>query len=299
LLAADIEGEVRAEPNSTVALNAKVQLLNLRFLVDERMIGTDGRFKFRNIGAGSYVIAVQLEGYVEQEVSVVIERRMPRAFIPILLQPIKGRPQTRADTVSIAEYQIPKEARREFDQALADRQRGDCAGAISHIQRALALFDRYAKALDLQGGCLAQMRNVEAAEASFKRALLYGDGIYPYINLADLYSEGKRFDEAQALLQQALTKYPTDGDLHFALGLVYFNQGNLGEAERHGLDAHSKSHRNPDVHLMLSKIFLKQRKYPELRIQLETYLVENPKSPSAGQVRMTLSDLRKRTEPEH
>src|SRR5262249_52361536 len=89
LFATDIEGEIRTEPNSGFAVNATVQLLQARFLLDERMVGTDGHFKFRNITTGSYVIVARLEGYIDEEVPLLIERRSPREFVPITLRPAK------------------------------------------------------------------------------------------------------------------------------------------------------------------------------------------------------------------
>jgi tetratricopeptide (TPR) repeat protein len=282
------------EPHYGAAVNARVQLLSLRFVVDEQILGTDGRFKFRNVSAGSYVIAVHLEGYVDQEMTTVVGRRSPREFVPFTLQPTKGATAGPAETISVEDYQIPKTAKHEYEEGLRERKRGDCVQAIKHLEAAILIYERYSKALDLLGGCFKQMGNFDKAESSFKRAVLYSDTIYPYINLSDLYSEGKRFDEAQAVLRQALMKYPTEGDLHFSMALINFDQGQLEQAEREGVMAHSMTHRNPDVHLLLSKVYLKLKKYPELTTQLETYLAENPKSALADQVRKTLSDLQKK-----
>src|SRR5262245_36402549 len=133
LLAADIDGEVRIAPSSAVAVNAKVQLFNARFVVDERIVGTDGRFKFRNVTAGAYVVAVQLEGYVDEEVTLTVERRSPREFVPLTLRPAKSATEPHAETISVTSYQLPKAARREFEEGLRERKRGDCARAIRHL----------------------------------------------------------------------------------------------------------------------------------------------------------------------
>jgi tetratricopeptide (TPR) repeat protein len=293
LFATDIDGEIRTEPNSGFAVNATVQLLQARFLLDERIVGTDGRFKFRNITSGSYVIVAKLEGYTDEEVPLLIERRSPREFVAMTLRPAKPLTDRRGQTISVTEYQVPETAKREYEEGFRQRKRGNCAQALPHLQKAVAAYEQYAEAHDILGDCFKRAGDLASAEASFKKAVLYGRTIYPSMNLADLYSERRQFNEAEFTLQQAFSKYPSEGDLHFAMALLYFNQGKIKEAEQQGLTAHSKIHRNADVHLLLSKVYLRLREYPKLKLELETYLAENPKSPLAFQVRQTLSDLGK------
>src|SRR5262245_5202955 len=138
LLATDVEGEIRTEPNSGFAVNATVQLLQSRFLVEERMVGTDGRFKFRNIRGGAYVIVVKLEGYAEEEVPIQFDRGSPREFVPITLRPAKPISDQRGETISVTEYQVPETAKREYEEGLRHRKRGKCAEALPHLQKAVA-----------------------------------------------------------------------------------------------------------------------------------------------------------------
>ena len=112
------------------------------------------------------------------------------------------------------------------------------------------------------------------------------------MNLADLYAGRERFAEARRVLEQSMAKYPTEGDLHFGMARIYFDQGQMVQAEAQALEAHSKIHRTADVHLLLSKIYLNLGRYPALLTQLETYLLENPTGPVADQVRKNLKDLR-------
>ena len=196
LFATDIDGEIRTEPNSGFAVNATVQLLQARFLIDERMVGTDGRFKFRNIRGGSYVIVAKLEGYTEEEVPLLIDRGGPREFVPITLRPAKPLTDRRGETISVTEYQVPETAKREYEEGLRHRKRGKCAEALPHLQKAVAAYEQYADAHDILGDCFKQAGDLANAEASFKKAVLYGRTIYPSMNLADLYSERRQFNEA-------------------------------------------------------------------------------------------------------
>lgn len=293
LAASDIEGQVRA--GSDVVTRATVQLLRDRVPVEEHPIGSNGQFEFRNLNIGSYSVRVRAEGFLEEEVGVLLIRNNSRQVILIELRPLRPNTSSNgpATAVSVADYQIPRAARREFQQGYEDRKRGQCAKAIPHLQKAIAAFERYGDAFNELGHCLRQAEDLGKAEESFKKAIEYSDTIYPSMNLADLYEAQKRFGDAHEVLRQSMLKHPAEGDLHFAMARVHFDQGRLKEAAEAGLEAHSRVHRAADVHILLAKIYLSLQNYPAVESQLRLYLDENPKGPLAGQVRKSLADLGK------
>ncbi len=294
LQASDIEGEVRIASGSKSAARARVQLLRLRQVIEERFLDADGRFEFRNVGTGPFVVFVRLAGYVDEEVSLTIPVQNAREVVSITLHPLKGSAEAVSDTISVAGYQIPREAKREYEQGLRDRKRGDCKKAIPHFQQATAAYEKYGEAFNELGACLKEMANFEKAEQSFQKAIQYDPTIYASMNLADLYAERKRFAEGEDILRRSLAKHPSEGDLYFGLARIRFDQGDLSGAEQAALEAHPKLHRSADVHLLLAKIYLKLQRYSDLVIQLQTYLAENPKGPMADQVRKSLADFQKK-----
>lgn len=294
LLASDIEGEVRIASSSKFAARARVQLLRLRQVIEERFLDADGRFEFRNVGTGPFVVFVRLAGYVDEEVSLTIPVQNAREFLSITLHPVKGSAEAGSDTVSVAEYQIPREAKHEYEQGLRDRKRGNCAKAMPHFQQAITVYEKYGEAFNELGACFKETANFEKAEQSFQKAIQYDPTIYASMNLADLYAERKRFAEGEDILRQSLAKHPSEGDLYFGIARIRFDQGELGGAEQAALEAHSRLHRGADVHLLLAKIYLKLQRYSDLVSQLKTYLVENPKGPMADQVRKSLADVQKK-----
>jgi tetratricopeptide (TPR) repeat protein len=70
-----------------------------------------------------------------------------------------------------------------------------------------------------------QVGDFVAAEGAFRRALQMDPGLIAgYVNMADLYRAQGRDREGEALLLDALAIAPADGDLHYALGLLYVRQ---------------------------------------------------------------------------
>jgi tetratricopeptide (TPR) repeat protein len=172
------------------------------------------------------------------------------------------------------------------------RQRGNCTEALAHFRKAIATYPKYGEAFTEMGNCLKQAGNLTEAENAFKSAIEYSRTVYASINLADMYVSQHRFAEAQRVIRTATKLDPLDGDLFFALARTYFDQNQMKEAEASALEAHSRVHRFPEVHLLLSKIYLANGNQPALLTQLETYLEESPKGPAADQVRQDISRIK-------
>jgi len=289
LPASDIEGYVHTGSNAVT--RATVQLLRERLPIEEHLITADGRFEFRNLILGSYSVRVRAEGFVEEEASVVLMRNTSREVVVIELRPLARAPDVQSRAVSVTEYQIPAAAKREFQQGYEERKRGRCAKAVPHFQKAIAVFDKYSDAFNELGHCLGETGNMGKAEESFKKAVEYSNTIYASISLTDLYQVQHRFSDAADVIRQAISKYPAEGDLYFAMARIHFDQGRLKEAAESGLEAHSRAHRGADVHILLAKIYLTLKDSPAVEAQLRLYLDENPKGPLADQVRRNLGTL--------
>ena len=289
IYAVDINGQVRIGARSGLPNPATVQLVRERQVVLEQFTGLDGRFEFPSVEPGRYVIRAKYEDMPETE--VVVEALRGNYRVPITIQPPKDSPVGSTETVSINQLQIPRAAKREYAQGLKRRKAGDCAQALPHLQKAIALAPTYGEAYNELGICLKKQGELKEAERAFLKAVRYNGTIYPSINLADVYAIQHRYEEGRQLLQAAIQKNPVEGDLFFALARIYFDEGNTSKAEAAGLEAHSRTHRTADVHLLLAKIYLSSKNYPALTTQLETYLVENPAGSYADEVRKSLKEL--------
>jgi tetratricopeptide (TPR) repeat protein len=190
---------------------------------------------------------------------------------------------------SLLAVDISRAAKREFEAGLKDRKSGNCDKAIPRLQKAIGLAPKYGDAHNELGICLLKQSKLSEAEAAFRSAVEWNGPIDASINLADLYTRQKRFDEGLQLLQKSLTANPTEGDLFFALARIYFDQGELRKAEYAGLEAHSRIHRSAEVHLLLAKIYLSTGNHPALSTQFETYQIENPAGPIPDEIRQAVA----------
>ena len=294
LSASDLEGQIRSSNRSAVLKSAIVQIREQGLIRAELLADSTGRFEFRNLSVGGYVVHVHAEGFVDRDETVVIRKDNSKEFIQVELQPDIPKPKTQDTSrgiVSIYDLKIPDSARNQYERGLKERDKGGCAKAVPYFEKAIAAFHTYSAALNEMGKCYREAGNWAKAEDSFTQAIAYGSSIFPYINLADLLVSGKRFEQSQKVLQEGIAKFPAAGDLYFALSNSYFTQGRMKDAEEAGLLAHSKSHASAEVHLLLAKIYSAGGRRAEVAAQFRIYLQENPKGAMADRVRQNLAQL--------
>jgi tetratricopeptide (TPR) repeat protein len=114
------------------------------------------------------------------------------------------------------------------------------------------------------------------------------------LNLAEVYSAQKRFEEAEAVLLDAIRKQPGAGDAYYGLALIYAAQDALEEAEASARQADAHPHRIADVHLLLADLYVRQHKDAEAVRELKTYLNEAPKGLQSDRVRQIIKSFENR-----
>lgn len=280
-----ITGQVRDAGTKQPLREARVELWRAGVPIDRQYTNHDGRFRFAQTAAGSYMLTIDSNGY--QQVAIEIE--VPSsAFIGVIyMGKADASPRRDGHVVPITELLAPSNVRKEFDRARQEAKR-DCAKAIPHFEKGLRGFAQDASAYNDLGNCYRKLGNLDRAEESFKRARALSDSIYVALNLAELYSTQKRFKEAEATLLEFIQKQPAAGDAYYGLSLVYTAAGEVDRAETAALQAHTYRHAIADVHLVLATIYANRNQQGDSRRELELYLKEAPKGSMANRVRELL-----------
>jgi tetratricopeptide (TPR) repeat protein len=87
-------------------------------------------------------------------------------------------------------------------------------------------------------------------------------------------------EEGEALLRDGLAWNPRSWPGQFELGRLELNQGHLDEALVAAQDAKELAPREFMVYRLLAAIHVRQKKYPELIVDLDAYLQLDPDSDS-------------------
>lgn len=215
-------------------------------------------------------------------------------------------------TVSAAEYQAPKDARRAYEKGLDAEKHGRLADAQQSYQKAVAIYPKYASGWFRLGGVLQKLEQKEPARAAYYRATEVDSRFLPpYMSLAAI-----AFNESDWTQVLNLTNHVVDLDpfkyskvsgyivdldpldyaqVYFYNSAANFMLNKIGEAEKSGLKAERLDvrPRYPQLHLLLAEIFARKKDFTSAIVETKIYLESVPHAKDADQVREQLAKLEK------
>ncbi len=119
-----------------------------------------------------------------------------------------------------------------FNMGNAYAEMGIYDAAIDNFRHAITLSDSSIRQYNLANALVAGQRFDEAVEA-YERALVLDPGsLDATVNLAAVLRDMGRLTEAEAILRQALGRFPDEPDLHWNLSLVLLTKGDYAEGWR-------------------------------------------------------------------
>lgn len=151
-----------------------------------------------------------------------------------------------------------------LNQAVAQHQRGDLAGAERRYQEILAVDPNNADALHLMGVLAHQTGRIQLAVESIRRAtsLAANHALYHY-NLAGALKDAGLIDEAIGSYQEALERKPQFFEAWLNLGAAYQKQNRLREATACYDEALKLDPENAEVFSNLGTVLNKLRHFDD------------------------------------
>lgn len=198
-------------------------------VLDKTFVSPDGRFEFRNISPGQYLVVIKdrfgevvCQQYGQSTAGVgVLSLRLPESKHE---QPVSG-------VVSIQELQHhpPKAASKAFRESLKKAGKGDSAASMALLERAVELDPHFVAALNNLGVRYIRAGRYADAAAAFRRALeVSSRDPMLHANLAQALLFLKQYSAAEATARAGLSIDPTDPNtsrVQLALGLALAAQG--------------------------------------------------------------------------
>jgi tetratricopeptide (TPR) repeat protein len=261
------------------------------------LCGPDGRFRFRNLLAGSYTVVVFQAQRGEHRLTIDVgpsaADKNGRIEIAIRLDEAKLVRET-AHTVSARSLKVPEAARKLYQEASKKLAQRDIEGAKAALGRAVELAPGFASAWNHLGTIAYQTRQYPEAERFFRRGLEADpDAFEPLVNLGGVLLTLGRPGEAWSCNIQSVLKRPTDALANSQLGMNYLDLGKPDLADKYlreavRLDPGHFSH----PQLLLAEIAYRRARPLEAADWLDHFIRHHPDWPTAEKIKAEIERLR-------
>ena len=292
-------------PDGNPAIRVIVRISGSSGLNREVRTDNQGRYEFQGIPAGRYRLTVtnpadpsQFTDAVEADTSRTAGNRL---LIHLYLRTPQAKKETRAGVVSLAEasQQIPKDARKAFEEGVRLKVDNQIDKALKIFTRAIELYPSYFQALAERGQLhIAKNQNTEAI-ADFERAVKLNEGWGPALRgLGYCYLEQQKFEDAAQFLERAVAAEPGVANTHLFFGIASLALDRRDAAKnalQEALKLDSKG--AVTAHIYLADLYARQERYTDAADELRIYLAASPGAPNAAKLKAKEAELRARTKP--
>ncbi len=198
-------------------------------------------------------------------------------------------------SISVTSMLVPKKARSEFEKAreLASKQK--LSDADAHLSKALEIYPKYAEAWLMKGEVEQNQKNLVEAEKAY-RAALEADPNYipPYLRLAGLAADNKKWEEMISLTDKVISLDPMDYPIaYYFNSAANLNANRLPQAEKSALKAAEidKGHQVPRIEVLLAAIYSAKGDVATAASHYREYLRILPQAPDSAQIKTALARL--------
>jgi len=286
----------------------RVELQNeLEMMVAYTYTDPTGRYNFRNLSQGVFIIKVHSDGkYAGQSVRIVLQalRNSGASHYEqvdfMLKELLEKRSATATGSVRTTFVQeVPEAARRAYERGVRtlDTQREQAEG-IASLQEALTIFPKYYNALERLGIEYVRLERYEEARQLLTLAVgVNRSGAPSFYGLGVAQFHTGRIDETVQSLRTALVLAPESSNLafeHFYLGLALWRLNRHGDAEPHLKKAAEVGGNSipPDVHMYLAQYYSESDRKQEAAAELELFLKLVPNAQDAEKIRGLIKKLK-------
>jgi tetratricopeptide (TPR) repeat protein len=209
------------------SLEVELQELSNQIHPAERAhVFADGRFELRNVSEGQYMLNVKTDmgDLIHREV-VQVQGYDNKRLLVKLRSPNPQRPPSGVISLQQLAHKPPKEAQKAFLKSLKLLGKGDTAGSLEWLRKAVDLDPDYMQAINNLGVRYLVAKRMDEAIAQFRRAIEL-DHYAPasYSNLAHaLVIKGDPVN-AEAAARRAVELDPQDPKPSYLLGLTLVMQ---------------------------------------------------------------------------
>jgi TolA-binding protein len=210
----------------------------------------------------------------------------------IVLRPLS---HVRASSVSFNTLRAPKKAREAYEQAqkALNKKKPDLAKAARELDKAVERYPEFAAAWQLLGQTRIEEQNWDGAREAFHKAMAAdAKFISPYLSLASLEIQQKRWEEAVRMTAQALELNPYVTHGHLLNAIANYNFGDLQRAENSARSVMGSpdAAAYPLAHYILGALLAGKGDLVSAAKEFKTFVRTAPEDRYAAQVKQKLAE---------
>jgi Ca-activated chloride channel family protein len=202
--------------------------------------------------------------------------------------------QTPSGSVSKLDLKAPGKAQREYQKGYQLLLRKDLEGAVEHLVRAKTIYPEFVAAHNALGTAYLNLNQNEKARDEFFGAASLDDHMpNSYLNLGCAQLALKQYADAETTFQKASSLAPLDVQVQLALAYGEFANKDYPAVIATAKEVHSHKHQGVAlVHFFAAAAQEAQSNLAAAQDEIKLLLREDPKSPSAGEFRKLLYELK-------
>jgi len=201
-------------------------------------------------------------------------------FAAVLVTPITALAQSDSKSlksnyvVSVQDLKLAGKGHAAFDKGSRLLDKGDAAGSIAYLERAISESPEHYKAYYDLGVARFRLGQLAKAEQAFQKAIdLTGGGFAPpQFGLGAIFCQKREFAQAETILQRAVELESGSAVGKYYLAWAQFGLNRLVEAERSAEQALVRNANLAEAYSLLALIHQRQRNAPAVARDLELYL---------------------------
>ncbi len=270
--------------------------------IAEDLTNADCEVYFVNVAAGSYHVAVSGAGIESADSGRFDLGSRGRQDLNLNVkrpgEAGNGIVAPASPLVAAVDLNIPEGARKEFDKANQFLAKGNWQKAIERLNKAIAIYPRYAEAYNNLGVVYGRMGDRVQNFEALQKAVSLNDHFAPaYLNLARMAIVDRDLPRAESLLDKATAIDPADPQVLSLLAHVELLNHHYDQALTDCRRAHSAA-RGPHavVHYVAARIFEEENRPTDALAEFQIFLTEEQSGPRADAVRKEMTVLQQRSD---
>jgi tetratricopeptide (TPR) repeat protein len=294
-------------PDGKPATRVKVYLETVNGVKRDVLTDDQGYYEIRGLTGGRFRMtavnpndATMYSDTAERDSTQAYANRLQ---INIYLRyPMHGKKDAPPGTVNAAEaaQDIPKPARKAYEQGLKFQKDNQAEKALVSLNQAIELYPDYFQALTERGNLLMQQNKLAESEADFVRALQLNEKYPPALRgLGYCQIQQRQFPAAVSNLEKAFVLEPNAPLTLLLLGYANLSLSRYEEAKQclqQALKIGPESAARARVHL--AEIYAREQKFKEAADEIRAYLKAKPDAADAANLRKMEEDWRARSKPD-